>query len=123
MKKYTFWSIIHKNTNIAFNEDLSKYSPGETFWQAMQSLCGTLNRWTPSADVEECDINTRLKIFYETGVNKVEIFIEEEGGRFAIKCANSRSFIEAGSGQEALSKYVENKARTSVVNVGEPAKT
>jgi len=62
-------------------------------------------------------------MFYETGINKVEIFIEEEGGRYAIKCANNRSFIEAGSGQEALTQYIDSKAKTSVVNVGESAKT
>lgn len=123
MKKYTFWSIIHQNTNIALNEDLSKYSTGETFWQAMRNLCETLEEWTPSANTDESGIDTRLKMFYETGVNKAEIFVEEEGGRYAIKCANTRSFIEADSEQEALMKYIETKAGTSIVNTGEPAKT
>jgi len=122
MKKYTFWSMIHQNKNIALTEDLSRYSTGETFWQAMQHLCETLQEWTPSADAEESDINSRLKMFYETGVNKAEIFIEEEGGRYAIKCANTRSLIKADAEREALMKYIETKAKTSLVNTGEPVK-
>lgn len=118
MKKYIFWSIIHKNINFALNEDLSKYSSGETFWQAMQNLCDTLGEWSPSVNTEESDINTRLKMFYETGINKVEIFIEAEGDGYYIRCANSRSRINAGSEQESLIKYVATRAKTSVVNEG-----
>ena len=118
MKKYIFWSILHKNANIALNEDLSKYAQGDTFWKAMLALCEMLKKWIPSAVAEESDINNRLKMYYETGINKVEIFLEKEGDRYAVKCANSRSFINATSEKEALMKYVEARAKTSVVNTG-----
>lgn len=122
MKKFIFWSIIHKNINIALNEDLSGYSSGETFWQAMQSLYETPGEWTPSINTEESDINARLKMFYETGINKIEIFLQEEGDLYSIKCANSRSKINADSEQEALKKYVETRAKFSRVNVGDVSK-
>ena len=118
MKKYMFWSILHKNANIALNEDLSKYAQGDTFWKAMLGLCEMLEDWTPSAVIEESDINNRLKMYYETGINKVEIFLEKEGDRYAVKCANSRSFINASTEKEALMKYVETRAKTSMVNTG-----
>ena len=78
MKKFVFWSILHKHTNIALTEDLSKYAQGETFWKAMQNLAETLRVWTPSTVTEESDINSRLKMYYETGINKVEILIDKE---------------------------------------------
>ena len=118
MKKYVFWSILHKNANIALNEDLSKYAQGDTFWKAMLGLCEMLEDWTPSAVIEESDINNRLKMYYETGINKVEIFLEKEGDRYAVRCANSHSFINASTEKEALMKYVETRAKTSVVNTG-----
>ena len=58
-------------------------------------------------------------MYHETGINKVEIFVEPDGRRWAVKCANSRSFIRAGSEGEALSQYVDTRARTSKVNTGE----
>lgn len=116
MKKYVFWSILHKHINIALNEDLSKYAQGETFWQAMQNLAETLREWHPSQNGDESDINARLKMYHETGINRIELFVENEGKRFAVKCANSRSFIQADSEQEALMKYIETRAKTSVVN-------
>ncbi|UCC39284.1 MAG: hypothetical protein JSV96_16020 [Candidatus Aminicenantes bacterium] len=119
MKKYIFWSILHKNTNIALNEDLSKYAQGDTFWKAMLNLCEILKEWSPSAATEESDINQRLKMYYETGINKVELFVEKEGERYAVKCANSRSFINAATEKEALRKYIETRAKTSVVNTGD----
>lgn len=118
MKKYIFWSILHKNANIALNEDLSRYAQEDTFWKAMLALCEMLKEWIPSASTEESDINQRLKMYYETGINKVEIFVEEEGDQYAVKCANSRSFINATTEMEALMKYVEARAKTSVVNTG-----
>ena len=119
MKKYVFWSILHKNTNIALTENLTKYSQGDTFWQAMLNLCETLTTWVPSISSEESDINSRLKMYHETGINKVEIFVEKEGGKYAVKCANSRSFIEADDEQQALMKYISTKSKTSVINTGE----
>ena len=118
MKKFVFWSILHKNICIALNEDLSKYAQGETFWKAMLNLCETLDEWIPSNTAEESDINARLKMYYETGINKVEIFVEEDGKRFAVKCANSRSFLEASGDKDALMKYVETRAKTSVIDPG-----
>jgi hypothetical protein len=118
MKKFVFWSIIHKNKCIALNEDLSKYAQGETFWKAMLSLCETLKEWIPSQTAEESDINKRLKMYYETGINMVELFVEKEGKRYAVKCTNSRSFLEAADKIGALMKYVETRAKTSVIDPG-----
>jgi len=118
MKKYVFWSIIHKNNCIALNEDLSKYAQGETFWKAMLSLCETLKEWIPSPSTEESDINRRLKMYYETGVNMVELFVEQDCKRYAIKCANSKSFHETADEIDALMKYVETRAKTSVIDPG-----
>lgn len=122
MTKHIFWSVIHKNTNIALTEDLSRYAQGETFWKALLSLCETQKEHMPSGTADETDLNARLKMYYETGINKIEIFIENEGKRFAVRCANSRSFIEAGDEQDALVKYVEVRAKTSSVNTGDPTK-
>jgi len=118
MKKYVFWNTIHKNNCIALNEDLSKYAKGETFWKAMLSLCETLKEWIPSQTAEESDINRRLKMYYETGINMVELFVEEDGKRYAVKCANSRSFLEAADEIDSLMKYVEIRAKTSVIDPG-----
>jgi predicted RNase H-like HicB family nuclease len=118
MKKFVFWGILHKNICIALNENLSKYAQGETFWKAMLNLCETLDEWVPSKGTEESDIDRRLKMYYETGINKVEIFIEEDGKRYTIKCANSRSFLEASGEHDALMKYVQTRAKTSVIDPG-----
>lgn len=118
MKKYVFWSILHKNICIALNEDLSEYAQGETFWKAMQNLCGTLKELIPSTTTDESDINKRLRMYYETGINKVEIFVEKEGGRYAVRCSNSRSSIEAVTEKDALLKYVGIRAKTSVTDPG-----
>jgi hypothetical protein len=58
-------------------------------------------------------------MYNETGINKVELFVEKEGSRYAVKCANSRSFVEADSEQDALMKYIATRSKTSVVNTGE----
>ena len=121
MKKYVFWSALNIHTNIALNEDLSKYAQGETFWQAMLHLSETLREWIPSEKVEETDINARLKMYNDTGINKVELFVEEEGGRYAVRCTNSKSFVDADSEEDALIKYIATRAKTSVVNTGEPS--
>jgi hypothetical protein len=119
MKKFVFWSVLHKHTNIALTEDLSQYAQGETFWKAMQNLTETLEEWAPSSEAEESDINARLKMYYETGINKVEILIDEERDRYAVVCSNTRSFFQARSEREALLKYVEAKARSSKINTGD----
>jgi hypothetical protein len=118
MKKYVFWSVIHQNNCIALTENLSRYAQGETFWKAMLSLCETINEWIPSPLTDESDINRRLKMYYETGINMVELFVEQEGKRFAVKCANSKSFLEAADEIDALMKYVETRAKTSVIDPG-----
>ena len=118
MKKFVFWSILHKNICIALNEDLSKYARGETFWKAMLNLGENLKDWIPSGTTEESNINHRLKMYYETGINKVEILIHKEGKKYAVKCSNSRSFIEAATETEALLKYVSTRAKTSVIDPG-----
>ena len=119
MKKYVFWSLLKEHTNIALTENLSKYAQGDTFWQAMLNLSETLREWLPSGHVEETDINLRLKMYNETGINKVELFVDKEGNRYAVRCTNSRSFVEADSEQDALLKYIAARAKTSVVNTGE----
>ena len=118
MKKYVFWSIFHKNICVALTEDLSGYAQGETFWKAMQNLCGNLKEWIPSYTTDESDINQRLKMYYETGINKVEIFVEEVGSRYAVKCSNSRSFIEAATEKEAIMKFIATKTKTSIMDPG-----
>jgi hypothetical protein len=122
VSKYTFWSILQQHVNVALTEDLSHYAQGETFWQAMRNLCEMLPECPPSETPGEIDINLRLRMYQETGINRVEIFVDREADRFAVKCANSRSHIEAGSEQEALKKYVAAKAKTSVVATGEVVK-
>lgn len=119
MKKFVFWNILHKHTNIALTEDLSKYAQGDTFWKAMQNLAGTLKEWIPSSLTEESDIKARLKMYYETGINKVEILIGSDGDRYAVKCSNTRSYFQANDEQEALTKYVEKKAQSSKINTGD----
>lgn len=119
MKKFVFWSILHKHTNIALTEDLAKYAQGETFWKAMRNLIETHREWTPSTVAEESDINSRMKMYYETGINKVEILIDKEKDRYAVACSNTRSFIQAYSEQEALMKYVDAKAQSSKINTGD----
>ena len=119
MKKYIFWGVPFKNHIVALNQDLSRYALGETFWQAMRNLCETLPEWIPASSGEESDINTRLRMYHETGINKVELFLEDGGKRFAVQCSNSRSFIQAESEREALLKYVDTRARTSKVNTGD----
>ena len=122
MTKYIFWSVLHNNKNIALTEDLSEYAQGETFWKAVLSLCETLKEHVASETTEESDFNARLKMYYETGINKVEIFVDKESNRYAVRCANSRSFIDANDEQEALIKYVGVRAKTSSVNTGDPHK-
>jgi len=119
VKKFVFWSVLHKHTNIALSEDLSKYAQGETFWKAMLNLAETLREWVPSPMAAESDINARLKMYYETGINKVEIFIDEDKDKYAVTCSNTRSFIQANSEQEALMKYIDAKAQSSKVNTGD----
>jgi len=119
VKKFIFWGVPFKNHIVALTEDLSRYSLGETFWQAMRNLCENLPEWSPASSGEESDINTRLRMYHETGINKVELFLEEDGRRYAVRCANSRSFIQADSEAEALMKYVDTRAQTSRVNTGE----
>lgn len=119
MKKFVFWGIIHNNWNIAFNENLSRYAQGETFWKAMKNLTTALNDYPPSTGDEETDITRRQKMFYETGVNLVEIFVGPDGEKFAVKCANSRSLFDARDEKDAICKYIERRADTSRVNSGE----
>ena len=120
MKKYVFWGVLKEHTNIALTENLSKYAQGDTFWKAMLNLSETLREWLPSEHLEETDINSRLKMYNETGINKVELFVDHEGNRYAVRCTNSRSFVEADSEEDALIKYIAARAKTSVVNTGEP---
>ncbi|MGD2294773.1 MAG: hypothetical protein PVF22_02940 [Candidatus Aminicenantes bacterium] len=119
MKKFVFWSVLNQHINIALTEDLSIYAQGDTLWQAVLNLGETLRDWIPSASSEESDIGARLRMYQETGINKVELFVDREGDRYTVKCSNSRSFIEAESEQEAQIKYITARAKTSVVNTGE----
>ena len=118
LKKVVFWSVMHKHTNIALTEDLSRYARGETFWKAMLNLCEILRDWRASPSMEESDISSRVKMYSETGINKVEIFIAQEGNEYMVKCSNTRSYIPAKSENDALLRYVEVKAHTSNINTG-----
>ena len=69
------------------------------------------------------DIKARLKMYYETGINKIEILIDKEHDRYAVSCSNTKSFIRASSEQEALMKYVDAKAESSRVNTGDFSQT
>ncbi len=122
MSKYTFWSVLHQHTNVALNEDLSRYARGETFWQAMLNLIETHPGIEASGHSEEMDLNARLRMYHETGINRIEIFVFQEPKFYSVRCANTRSRISAGSEQEALFQYIGSKARTSVVNTGEVPK-
>jgi hypothetical protein len=117
--KYVFWSVLNQHTSVALTENLSQYARGSTFWQAMLGLAENLHEWTPSESSEETDINRRLMMYSETGINRVEIFVNEEEGRYSVKCANSSSIIDTQSEQDALMKYITARANTSVVNTGE----
>jgi hypothetical protein len=119
MNKYVFWGVIHNNWNIAFDETLSHYAQGETFWKAMKRLVAEIPELKPSPTADETDLLHRQKMFFETGVNRVEILIEVQGPKFAVTCANSKSLFEARDEREALCMYIERRADTSRVNNGE----
>ncbi len=119
MKKYVFWSILNLHINVALTEDLTKYARGDTFWQAMLNLGETLSDWVPSSLCEETELEDRLKMYKETGINKIEILVNKDGNRFGVQCANSRSFVKAESEREALMAYIEKRAKTSKINAGE----
>ena len=119
MKKYVFWSVLNLHTNIALTEDLSKYAQGDTFWQAMLNLGETLSEWIPSISTEASNVNERLKMYNETGINKIEMIVSRDGDRIGVQCANSRSFFKAESEREALMAYIETRAKTSKINTGE----
>ena len=119
MKKYVFWSVLNLHTNIALTEDLSRYAQGETFWQAMLNLGETLSEWIPSTSAEASNVNERLKMYNETGINKIELIVSKDGDRFGVLCTNSKSFFKAASEEEALMAYIEVRAKTSNINSGE----
>jgi hypothetical protein len=123
VSKYTFWGVIHQHVNVALTEDLSRYAKGETFWQAMLNLIETQPESKASGRDEEVEINARLRMYHETGINRVEIFVSQEAKLYSVRSANTRSRIAAGSEQEAMCQYISTKARTSVVNTGEVLKT
>lgn len=119
MKKYVFWSVLNLHINVALTEDLSKYAQGDTFWQAMLNLGEILSEWIPSSSAEASNVSERLKMYNETGINKIEMIVNKDGDRFGIQCANSRSFFKAESEREALMAYIETRANTSNINTGE----
>jgi len=59
-----------------------------------------------------------LKMYQETGINKIEMIVSKDGDRFGVQCANSRSFFEAESEEEAVIAYIETRAKTSTINTG-----
>ena len=122
MKKYVFWSVLNLHINVALTEDLSKYAVGDTFWQAVLNLVETLPEWIPSSSAEASNVSSRLKMYQETGINKIEIIVSKDGDRFGIQCANSRSFVEAESEREAVMAYIKTRAKTSTINTGEGEK-
>ncbi len=119
VKKYVFWSVLNLHINVALTEDFSKYAQGDTFWQAMLNLGETLSEWIPSSSTETSDVNDRLKMYRETGINKIEIIVSKDGDRYSVQCTNSRSFFKADSEREAVMAYIETRAKTSNINSGE----
>lgn len=119
MKKYVFWSVLNLHFNVALTEDLSKYARGATFWQAMLNLGETLSEWIPSISAEASNVSDRLKMYQDTGINKIELIVNKDGDRFGVQCANSRSFFKTESEDEALMAYLETRAKTSNINTGE----
>ena len=119
MEKYIIWGLTHKNLIVAMNEDLSRFAQGETFWKAAQNLLELNKNLIPSKETEETNVGYRLNMYQNTGVNKVEIFIETDKNKYSVKCANSRSYFDAEDTQDALKKYVEGRAKTSVINTGD----
>jgi len=117
--KFVFWSIVHQRRNIALTEDLARYARGETFWQAMAELDRISPEFSPAAAPEETPLGERLRMYHDTGLNKVEIMVVPDGERFALQCANSRSRIAADSARDALRRYIAHRAETTVVNRGE----
>ncbi len=118
MKKFVFWSVLNLHINVALNEDLSKYAQGDTFWQAMLNLGETLSEWVPSSSIEETKVSDRLKMYQETGINRIELLVNQDGDHFGVQCANSRSFFKAESEREALMAFIEKRAKTSKINTG-----
>lgn len=116
MKKFVFWCTRHNNSNIVLTENLEKYAQGKTAWQALQHLCETLQQFVPAASIDESDFNKRLKMFHETGINKIEIFIEKENSKYSVHSAGVRSFIESDDEQSALVKFAEMMALNSLEN-------
>ncbi len=107
------------HVNVALTEDLSKYAQGDTFWLAMLNLAETLSEWIPSSSIEESPVSDRLKMYQDTGINKIEMIVSRDGDQFGVQCANSRSFFKADSEEEALMAYIETRAKTSKINTGE----
>ncbi len=122
MSKYTFWGVLHQHTNVALTEDFSQYARGKTFWQALLNLIETHPRIKASGHDETVDINARLRMYQDTGINRIEICVIQEATIYSVRCANTRSRLTAGSEQEALFQYISTKARTSVINTGEVLK-
>ncbi|MBD3413707.1 MAG: hypothetical protein GF421_04650 [Candidatus Aminicenantes bacterium] len=118
MNKYIFWNLVHKHTCIALNEDLSKYAQGETFWKALFNLGETTNKFVPSVNPDLTPLNKRIQMYYETGLNKVEILVEQKKKQFSIQCSNSRSFLNDQDEQKALLKYIRSRAEKSIIDPG-----
>jgi len=118
MNKYVFWSLLHKNTCVALNEDLSRYARGETFWKALLNLCETMKEYVPSQNSEQSQMDQRIKMFYETGLNKVEILVEKDHNGSSIECSNSKSSVITKKEHEALMKYIRSRSEKSVIDPG-----
>jgi hypothetical protein len=118
VKKYVFWGMTQQNHHVAFSEDLSLYARADTFWRAVKGLCERMAEPVASTTSDETEISRRLLMFQETGVNKVEVFVEADGDGFAVRCANSRSRLKVGDEIQALLVYIDRRAETARVNTG-----
>lgn len=116
MTKYVFWSLRHDGASIALTENLHRYAQGKTAWQALQHLCETLEHWSAAADNTETPFQARLKMFQETGIHKIEVFVDHHGSQYQISSAGVRSTILAESEREALLKYLDIMAANSLQN-------
>jgi len=118
-RRYLFWGVQHGRRTIALLEDLTAWAEGETFWQALGHLSKSQSVFTPSAEGEETGAAKRYRLFQETGIQQVEIFVCLNQGVYEVSCANSRSRLSTADGEGALREYIRIRAETSTVNRGD----
>ena len=116
--RYSFFGLVFRNQHIVFNGDLSKYGQGETFWRSLQNLADALKAFSADTAAEETPMDRRIRMFQETGINRIEIFVEKRPDGFWVRCTNSSFRVKAADEIAALREYIDKRAQTSRVNDG-----